>query len=186
MSTLCTSASRYRPHAFFANKRMITAATEDDLREILQPFVRVQGLQLLRTDVARPFEEAMMTSALVKMRIVEAEKFKRRRAVEFRTIALAARYAYVATVATARGAAGARQQRGRANAALTRQTVAAEVDAFANVSEGLGARVTPREVLDYAYWQFVVGDSAPGLRTRLPLHDILLGRRTEGVARRSR
>jgi hypothetical protein len=60
---------------------------------------------------------------------------------------------------------------------MTRLKVDAEIDAFRNVSVRLGARVTPHQVLDYAYWQLVMGEtsSSAGMpEGRLPLHDILL------------
>ena len=70
----------------------------------------------------------------------------------------------------ANGTAGAKRQIGMQNAAKTRLSVAAEMSAFANVSAT--ARVTPHAVLDYAYWQLVIGEAST--RTMPPLHDLLL------------
>ena len=75
-----------------------------------------------------------------------------------------------ATVKRANGPAGAKLQRGMQNAAKTRLSVAAEMAAFANVTTT--TRVTPHAVLDYAYWQLVIGEAST--RTMPPLHDLLL------------
>ena len=84
------------------------------------------------------------------------------------------------------------------HALQTQQTVSAEIDAFANVTQRVGGgggggwglpgmareRVTPHQVLDYAFWQLVIGDTAGGKAGRLPLHDLLLlpakGKRASG------
>ena len=153
---------------------------EGALRRALAMYADVVGFQLLKTDVPQPFEAAMLTSALAKLAITERTRFKAAKAVEFRAVTLAARYSLVAFVARAHGRARERTQRALANAAITRQTVAAELAAFGNVTERLGGRVSPHEVLDYAYWQLVVGESAPGLRAKPPLHDLLLGGRAAG------
>ena len=131
------------------------------------------SLQLQRVRVPADFEAAMMSSVITRISILEAARFKARREVQFRTRALTARYQAVQLVALARGAAGRAAQRGRANAAKLAATVSREMEAFGNVSAA--DALTPHQVLDYAYWQLVVGDTAPGLRQRLPLHDMLIG-----------
>ena len=107
------------------------------------------------------------------------------RKVEFRTAVMAARLALLAYVEVAKGNANSTVRGAEANAARTRYSVEAEMRAFANVSAELHGRVTPHQVLDYAYWQLVIGDDM--LSTRPPLHDILLGsgraRATSGAGR---
>lgn len=177
-ASLAKAMADYSPHGFFQNKAQVTARMQRQVTVALRPFADVIGLQLLRTDVPQEFEAAMMGSGLAKLAIVQMEKTKARRTVELRTLRLIASYASVATVALASGDARAVTQRAQANAAMTRQTVEAELHAFANVTEGLGGRrqVTAHDILDYAYWQLVVGDTAPqGVRQRLPLHDMLIG-----------
>ena len=111
-----------------------------------------------------------MSSALQKLVIRKAQKYKSAMEVSFRTVRLAAAYSAVATVKRANGTAGAKLQRGMQNAAKTRLSVAAEMAAFANVTTT--TRVTPHAVLDYAYWQLVIGEAST--RTMPPLHDLLL------------
>lgn len=86
---------------------------------------------------------------------------------------LIARYSAVQTVARARGNAARARQRGVGNAYKLAATVDAEVRAFSNVTATVG--VSPREVLDFAYWQLLVHEDAAKAR-RLPLHDLLLAR----------
>ena len=176
-STVCRSASRFMPHEYFSEKAAITADMLGELRTALKPYAVVVSLQLLRTDVPQQFEQSLMRSSLAQLSIEQTRRMKAARAVEFRTLVLAAHYAYTATLAVARGDAGRRRQLAIASAAMTRLKVDAEIDAFRNVSERLGARVTPHQVLDYAYWQLVMGEtsSSAGMpEGRLPLHDILL------------
>ena len=207
LSALVTEATHYSPHQIFWQKDEITRVMEQRVRAALASYVSVTSVQLLRIDVPSAFEEAMMQSALARLQITWAEKIKIVRIVQFRTMTIAARYAYVATVALAHGQAGAARQRGLSNAAVTQQTVSAEMQAFSNVTEGLSAggggegggggswtasgRITPHQVLDYAFWQLVVADAATS--SRLPLHDLLLlppgssgGARSVGAPRSSR
>jgi hypothetical protein len=92
---------------------------------------------------------------------------------------LAAQYTSLQTVTHAHGSASRARERGKGNAAKLTATVAAEMDAFSNVSaHGFTQGVTPHQVLDYAYWQLVTGESPRGsVSRRAPLHDILLKRR---------
>ena len=169
ISSIYTTATNYRTHQFFTDKTEITKDMLHALRTSLQGYVHVDGLQLLRVDVPQQFEEAMMSSALQKLLIRKAQKYKSAMEVSFRTVRLAAAYSAVATVKRANGTAGAKLQRGMQNAAKTRLSVAAEMAAFANVTT---TRVTPHAVLDYAYWQLVIGEAST--RTMPPLHDLLL------------
>jgi hypothetical protein len=175
ISSLCAGAARYSPHEFFYDKDHLTRDLAAHLRATLDPFVTLEALQILRTDVPQSFDEAMMSSALARLSITRVEHVKLVKQVEFRTLALAARYTYLATVATAHGTAAQRWQQGVSNAATLKQTVAAEMQAFANVSQRVG-QVSPRDVLDYAWWQLAIGEDPVGKRQRPPLHDILLPR----------
>ena len=182
---ICHVATRYTPHDFFFRKAEITEAMLVAVRRKLGPYVRVAGLQLLRVDSPNRFEEGLMTSALMQLQIVAARRMQEARKVELRTLSLAARFEAVATVKRAGGAARSRRQRAAASVAMTQQTVDAEIAAFRNVSSRIGSHVTPWQVLDYAYWQLGVGDTAPGMRDRPPLHDVLLGPRRLEPARRA-
>ena len=172
-SALAESTTYEGPHRLMAEKARITRHMHARLVSRLGMWVDVVGVQLMRTDVPQRYEESIIQSALAKLAIVEMQRKKSRKAVEFRTMRMAARFSAVATVALAAGEAGKVKQRGLTNAAKTRQTVLAEMHAFENVTTT--ARVSAHDVLDYAYWQLVVGDTAQGLRERLPLHDMLIG-----------
>ena len=200
LSALCDAAAEFPAHEFFWRRHAVNVALADAAKRALSRYVNVTSVQLLRIDIPQQFEAAMMDSAVSRLQIEQAERIKQRRKVQFRTLRMAATYAMVATVNRARGRAAEVLQRGLANAIQTRQTVSAEIDAFANVSDrigdgagvhgggglpsavvqsavalhGPGERVTPHQVLDYAFWQLVMGKGAAGQHTRLPLHDLLL------------
>ena len=194
LSALCNAASTFAPHEFFWERGVVTDALADAARKALAPYVRVTSVQLLRIDIPQAFETALMESSVARLQIRLAERIKETRRVQFRTLRLAARYAQIVTVTIARGRAAIARQRGLLHAAQTMQTVRAEMEAFANVTERLGGgsgagggggggwslpgaareRVTPHQVLDYAFWQLVIGDTPGGKAGRLPLHDLLL------------
>jgi len=116
----------------------------------------------------------MLTSVITRLSILEAERYKEVRAVMLRTRELAARLSVVQTVIHAQGEASRARQRGIMHAAQMAATVSKEVEAFRNVSDTVGG-VTPHQVLDYTYWQLMVGDDPEAAR-RKPLHDVLLAR----------
>ena len=174
VSAICDMVVHFPVHSFFTSKRAISANLTAAVRAAFAPYVRLDSLQLLRLELPAEFEEALMRTVITRLSILEAIRFQARRAVEFRTLALASRYSAVATVILARGNASRVRQRAFGHAAMLAQTVAAELNAFANVTRNVG-EVRPRDVLDYAYWQQVVREDALKA-TRFPLHEVLLAR----------
>ena len=172
VSAICDTVVHFPVHSFFTSKRAISANLTAAVRAAFAPYVRLDSLQLLRLELPAEFEEALMRTVITRLSILEAIRFQARRAVEFRTLALASRYSAVATVILARGNASRVRQRAFGHAAMLAQTVAAELNAFANVTRNVG-EVRPRDVLDYAYWQQVVREDALKA-TRFPLHEVLL------------
>jgi len=173
-SAICDMVAHFPVHSFFTSKRAISANLTAAVRAAFAPYVRLDSLQLLRLELPAEFEEALMRTVITRLTILEAVRFQARRAVEFRTLTLASRYSAVATVILARGNASRVRQRAFGHAAMLAQTVAAELNAFANVTRNVG-EVRPRDVLEYAYWQQVVREDALKA-TRFPLHEVLLAR----------
>jgi hypothetical protein len=134
-------------------KANISAAMHAEARRALGPRgVLVTGFQLARVSVAPELQAALLTSAIVRLRIQSAERYKEVMRVALAIRELAARYRLIEAVALARGAAAARRETALANAQITAQTVAAEMGVLAQVQERAG--LTTADGLLYKYWDF--------------------------------
>ena len=174
-AAIVDEAAKHATHRFFDSKAEIAISMEEAARARLAPlghFAEVVQLQLQHVATPKDFEAAMLTSAVTRLGITHAKARKRMMMVVFRAQSLVARYDALATLARARGEASTARQRGVGNALVLARAVDAEVSAFGNVSSA--TRITPRQVLQYAWWERLVGSRQLGGRTRLPLHDILL------------
>jgi regulator of protease activity HflC (stomatin/prohibitin superfamily) len=177
-SHILAVACRYRAHTFFSRKAAIALAIQADLRlEMRELGIEVLSVQLMRPHLPPTYEAALMRSATTRLSIVLAARYKEAQRVTFATRALVASFSARATVIRARGAAQARAQRAQQNAAVIAVTTAAEVRAYANVTEA--TRVAPVELMQYTWWDQAMRLVATGGQLRAPLRTASLARSGE-------
>lgn len=177
-SHILSVACRYHAHTFFSRKAAIALAIQADLRlEMTKLGIEVLGVQLLRPHLPPAYEAALMRSATTRLSIVLAARYKEAQRVTFSTRALVASFTARATVILARGAAQARAQRAQQNAAVLAVTTAAEVRAYANVTEA--THVAPAELMQYTWWDQAMRLAAGGGQLRAPLRTASLARSSE-------
>lgn len=177
-SHILAVACRYRAHTFFSRKAAIALAIQADLRrEMSELGIEVLSVQLLRPHLPPAYEAALMRSATTRLSIVLAARYKEAQRVTFATRALVASFSARATVILARGAAQARAQRAQQNAAVIAVTTAAEVRAYANMTEA--THVAPVELMQYTWWDQAMRLVATGGQLRAPLRTASLARSGE-------
>eukprot|EP00966_Prymnesium_polylepis_P164928 3813274-Prymnesium_polylepis.1 len=117
--------------------------------------------------VHQSLEDGLLQMATAKLERSRAERYRDAMAVTFEAMAMAARYQYTQAINRAVGHASEESQRGLTTATVVARTVAAEMAAFANVSRATA--IAPLEVLQYAYFDQVVGGR------RLPMDTLFAG-----------
>jgi len=159
-------ASEYTMHRFFDEKQAVSRRMQDMLAaafarvgvdttsdEPAEAGVILDATQLLLVEPPSQVEEALLTTTLTRLKIERASRYKNLMQVGFQINQMAAEYQLLATLETARGNAKARTQRAQGTAAMTAQTVFAELNAFANVTSSV--RVDPQQFLSYRFYDLV-------------------------------
>jgi len=171
-------ASEYSMHRFFDEKQAVSRRMQDMIAaafarvgadatsgELPAAGVLVDATQLLLVELPGPVEEALLTTTLTRLKIEKAGRYKNLMKVGFQINQMAAEYQLLATLETAKGHAKARTQRAEGAAAMTAQTVLAEMSAFANVTSSV--KVDPQRFLSYRYFDLISrgAPTAQGPRT---------------------
>lgn len=153
-------ACNYSAYTFFNDKQGIANDIQNRLTDVFeaQLYAHVEAFQISQVELPAVFQDAIVTSISTKQEITRSLRYKENMQVTFATNLMVSKQELTQTIATARGAANARQQSAQGNAKQTEQTVAAEMFAFGNLTESLN--LEPGAALDYVFWDLMQDDYA--------------------------
>jgi len=151
-TVIANIACNYSAYTFFNDKQGIAVAMRRSLNDafLSQLYAQVDALQINQVELPSSFQDAILESISTKQNITRSVRYKENMQVTFATQRMVSRQEANQTVIAARGIANQKLQQAGANAQMTRQTVAAELAAYTNITRVLA--FGSKDSLDYLWW----------------------------------
>jgi len=145
-------ACNYSAYTFFNDKQGIAIAMQKYLNDKFtsQLFAQVEALQISQVELPQSFQDAILESISTKQNITRSERYLENMQVTFATQRMVAEQSANQTVIKAGGVVQQKLQQASANAAITEQTVKAEIAAYANLTKALD--FSSDHALNYLWW----------------------------------
>ena len=172
-AVIANIACNYSAYTFFNDKQGIATAMQRVLNTVFQDQLnaQIEALQINQVELPSSFQDAILESISTKQNITRSIRYKENMEVTFATQTMVSKQEANQTVIVARGIASRKTQQALANAAITRQTVMAEMAAYGNMSRALA--LGSSDQLDYIWWDTLA--SAASLPNGQAAKEFLVG-----------
>lgn len=160
-ATIAYVAANFTAYEFFNDKARIASVILLELQRVfLKLFASVSSMQLATVELPALFQEAVLESIGTKQNITTSQRYKDNMVVTYASQELVASRDKNQTVIMAAGLANRRMQEAEAAVSITRQTVLAEIDSYAQFSEVVGLQ--GMHSLSYIWWDTNMIESTGG------------------------
>lgn len=151
-TSIANVACNFSAYTFFNDKQGIALSMQEQLNKVFetQLFAHVEALQITQVELPVSFQDAILESISTKQNITRSMRYKDNMAVTFETQKMVSSQVANQTVILARGQAARKLQQAQANAAMTAQTVQAEMTSYGNISQQL--HFEGKDGLNYLWW----------------------------------
>ena len=152
IATIANTACNYSAYSFFNDKQGIAANMQAQLDNAFRKrlFAHVEALQISRVELPVIFQDAIVHTIATKQNITQTMRYKDNMQVTFETQVMIAQQNKQVKTLAANGTANARLEIAQANAKMTGQTIAAEMQAYRDFADALG--LTGSDMLNYIWW----------------------------------